>query len=221
MKYKDFYTNIEEDYPEHWDIETFISLTSFSKRVAYCNEHLQRLASGSSRIAYKIDDEKVLKLAKNKKGIAQNEVEADGFVQKAYDSIVAKVFNVDQNRLWLEMELAKKITPARFEHLLGFSIDYLSYYLRIFEMENNPSKFNAKYYINSLKSRIPADVKDLLDNSEFVNSITSLMVDMDMPAGDLGRISSYGEVVRNGNPTVVIIDLGLTNRVYSDFYSGS
>ena len=66
---------IEEDYPSSFDMERFKSLTSFNARIKYCEEHLQRLGSGSSRIVYKIDDKKVLKLAKNKKGISQNGTE--------------------------------------------------------------------------------------------------------------------------------------------------
>jgi glutamyl-tRNA synthetase len=34
----------------------------------------------------------------------------------------------------------------------------------------------------------------------------------------IDRISSYGEVIRNGKPTVVIIDMGLSKSVWNDFY---
>ena len=44
-------------------MKVFKSLPSFAARVRYCNEKLQRISSGSARIVYKIDDEKVLKLA--------------------------------------------------------------------------------------------------------------------------------------------------------------
>jgi mRNA-degrading endonuclease RelE of RelBE toxin-antitoxin system len=66
--------NLLEDYPTSWSIEEFKKLNSFNARIKYCNQHLTRISSGSSRVVYKIDDEKVLKLAKNKKGLAQNEV---------------------------------------------------------------------------------------------------------------------------------------------------
>jgi len=46
--------DLDEDYPTSWSIEEFKKLTSFSARVNYCNQHLQRLSSGSSRIVYKI-----------------------------------------------------------------------------------------------------------------------------------------------------------------------
>ena len=65
------------DSTQAFNIEEFSKLHSFQKRVQYCNERLQRLGAGSSRIAYKLNEERVLKIAKNSKGIAQNEKEAD------------------------------------------------------------------------------------------------------------------------------------------------
>jgi predicted GNAT family acetyltransferase len=202
-------TFISEDYPPNWNIETFKSIKSFSKRVAYCNQNLQRLASGSSRIAYKIDEEKVLKLAKNKKGIAQNSVERDWYVQQSYGNIVAKVYDVDENDLWLEMELAKKLTPSRFKALVGEHVDDVGDYLLNRDDENNG------------KRRVRAEdpiVKLVLDKNEWVQQIYSLCREVDLQPGDFGRISSYGEVIRDNKPAVVIIDLGLSKSVWNDFY---
>lgn len=215
MNYIDFYKDLKEDYPPGWDIEKFKTLKSFSQRVKYCNEHLQKMSQGSSRIVYKIDEEKVLKLAKNKKGIAQNEVESDGFLLRSYADIIAKVFNVDENRLWLEMELAKKLTPSRFKALTGFSIKSLNDYLLWINFQTHPHPYmKSDYY----KERILKPELEVIENSEFVNDITGMIADMDMPVGDLGRLSSYGEVIRDGNPKVVIIDAGLNRRVFQDFY---
>ena len=129
-QYKEFFKDdLDEQYPPTWDIDTFKSLTSFSQRIKYCNQNLKRLASGSARIAYQIDDEKVLKLAKNKKGIAQNSVERDWYVQQSYGDVVAKIFDVDENDLWLEMELAKKLTPSAFIRIVGEPVDVVGKYL--------------------------------------------------------------------------------------------
>jgi mRNA-degrading endonuclease RelE of RelBE toxin-antitoxin system len=65
---------IDEDYPTNWNFDEFKALTSFNKRALYCNNNLQRISSGSARIVYKIDNDKVLKLAKNAKGLDQNEM---------------------------------------------------------------------------------------------------------------------------------------------------
>ena len=78
------HSDISEEYPESWNIEDFKKLTSFNARVKYCEEKLRRISSGSSRIVYKIDDQKVLKLAKNKKGIAQNNQEITWEIGRAH-----------------------------------------------------------------------------------------------------------------------------------------
>ena len=54
--------DVEEEYPATWNVEEFKNLKSFNQRVQYCETNLTRIASGSSRIVYKIDDTKVLNL---------------------------------------------------------------------------------------------------------------------------------------------------------------
>jgi hypothetical protein len=61
-------TLTEMAYPTNFSLEEFSQIRSFKGRVDYCEQRLQRLGSGSSRIAYKVDDEKCLKIAKNQKG---------------------------------------------------------------------------------------------------------------------------------------------------------
>lgn len=209
MNYRQFFPELQEDYPPSWNIETFKSLKSFSKRVAYCNQNLQRLASGSSRIAYKIDEEKVLKLAKNKKGIAQNSVERDWYIQQSYGNVVAKIYDVDENDLWLEMELAKKLTPTRFKSLVGEDVQDVGAYLRVKDLEDNGD--------NAL-NRMNDEFRKLLDANEWIQQVYTLCREVDLHVGDFDRISSYGEVVRDNKPAVVIIDLGLSKSVWNDFY---
>ena len=106
----------EMAYPTNFSLNEFINLNSYAKRIKYCQEKLKRISSGSSRIVYQIDNEKVLKIAKNKKGIAQNIAEND-YVIQTHD-IVAKVFEADNNGLFNEMELANKVNPTIFKKIL-------------------------------------------------------------------------------------------------------
>ena len=67
----------EAVYPESFDLETFKKIPTFKGRTQYVAERLPKLGAGSSRIVYKIDDGTVLKLAKNQKGLAQNNLEIE------------------------------------------------------------------------------------------------------------------------------------------------
>ena len=90
------------------------------------------------------------------------------------------------------MELAKKITfPKRFEQLVGTTVQELEQWLR--------SKRGLVMW---------GKFTDLGEN-EFAEDLWNFIEDYDYPVpGDFGRLSSYGEVLRDGKPTVVVIDFG-------------
>jgi hypothetical protein len=197
--------DLDEDYPVSWSIDEFKKLTSFSARVNYCNQHLQRLSSGSSRIVYKIDDNKDLKLAKNKKGIAQNETEIDFGNDSYVNDVVAKIFDHDENNLWVEMELAKKVTPSIFKNIVGVTFEN---YCHIIKYRNSIS-VDFGFTVSK-----PENYNDIWEN-EFVYNMMDFMVNYELPWGDLCRLSSYGLV---GNNRIVLIDYGLTSDVYDTYY---
>lgn len=201
----------EMAYPSSFDMTHFKSIPSFRGRLEYANTHLKKLGSGSARTIFQIDNEKVLKLAKNKKGIAQNEVESDFYLQH-YDC-VARVYDREENNQWIEMELPKKVSSKRFKQLLRFSVDDVWNYLY-----NLKIKYNLK---GKNRYDVMRDIPNIeeLEESNFIQELQDMVLSFDlMVPGDFGRESTYGEVIRNGEPTIVIIDFGLTNTVYDDFY---
>ncbi len=196
----------EADYPENFNMETFKSLNSFKDREQYLNNTLRRIASGTGRIVYQIDPKTVIKLAKNNKGVAQNETESEIGSESYFSHIVANVLDSHPKYLWLESQLAQKLTPNKFKAIAGYSIDDLGKWLKNFELENK----GRKPIFTQDKS-----IVDLISNSELANHIFELMQNYDLPAGDLARISSYGEI----NGEIVITDYGLNGSTYKDFYA--
>ena len=53
---------------------------------------------------------------------------------------------------------------------------------------------------------------------EFCYDIFNYIGNYDIQFQDLLRLNSYGIVNRNGEEKIVIIDYGLTNKVYSNYY---
>jgi hypothetical protein len=206
---------ITEEYPATWNKEEFEKITSFAGKLKYAATHLPKIASGSGRAVFKIDDSKVLKIAKNKKGLAQNNVESESYLQN-YD-ITARTFDSGDivqyiGPFWIEMELAKKVGKKRFEELTGITMDELHAHL----IYNSTRR---KY--NVAPPRTPEDAAYLekIQNNEFVIDLTGLMADYDFPdIGDMTRLSTYGEVIRDGKPKIVLVDYGLTKTVWDDFY---
>lgn len=199
---------MSEYYPQSFSFDEFKDISSYAGKLKYADRNLQKIKSGSGRTAYKVDDEKVLKVAKNEKGLAQNREESEGHKQN-YD-IIAKVFEVDNDDYWVEMELAKKLTPNRFKEITGISIKDLSLYFFYLRM----NQINSR---NSYGEKIE-NFENTYEDNDFFNSLKEFVFDYDFHTGDLGRISSYGEVSRDGSPKVVLIDFGLSKSVYDDYY---
>lgn len=201
---------LEEDYPSSWDVEEFKKLSSFNARIKYCEEHLQRISSGSARIAYKIDDQKVLKLAKNKKGLAQNNVEITQSGYGDIDGVVAQVFEHDEDNLWLEMELARKVKKSDFKRITGFDFDDYAAAINNVGVEHSRRGY---------KMQIDEDLFQEMWEDEFTSEMFDYIVGYKVPTGDLMKLSTYGVVKRDWGDSIVIIDYGLDKDVLSSHYS--
>lgn len=206
-------SDLLEDYPASFDMEVFKSLKSHAGRNRYAQEHLQRLSSGSSRIVYKIDDEKVLKLAKNEKGVAQNEVEIEYGQYSDIEDVVARIFDYDEvGNLWVEMELARKVKASDFKNIVGYNFADIQKAIHNYGVDSGNVRRSFKHDIN----------KELVDDmweNEFMYELFSYIGNYGVPTGDLTRLNSYGVVKRNGQDKIVLIDYGLTHDVYSSYYS--
>jgi hypothetical protein len=208
--------NLREAYPSNFSLETFKKISSFKRKYEYCNERLPYIASGSSRWVFKVDDEKCLKIAKNKKGLAQNEAEydigSDGYFSKL--SIFAPIYDVDydpkvdntQPFFWIEMRLAKKCTASEFFKIEKISFDEFSWLLR-----NEFGKHNFNILIDSQKKR----AEEWKEHSEFWHDLCDYIHNQDdLPIGDLTRIQNYGIIDNH----IVLIDYGLTRQVFEKYY---
>jgi hypothetical protein len=189
----------------------FLNIKSFASRIQYANEHLSRIGSGSGRIVYDIDGQKVLKLAKNQKGIAQNEAEANIGYYRDTQHIVTIIYDNADDDSWLIAEKVKKVGEKRIKELTGIpSLSDLFYYLRNYESENRGGRpiFGQD-----------ENIKNQLDNNEFVIDLIDFVANYSINVGDLSRPSSYGEVLHDGQPTIVLTDYGLNDEVYDTHYS--
>lgn len=201
---------VTEDYPLSFKQDEFAKLRTFAERIRYCTQHLEKIAAGSGRIVFKIDDKMALKLAKNPKGVAQNLQEAQIGGDHYFQGIVAIVFNSDQQDQWVESELATKLKPTRFKQLTGVEMLHLNMYLINRESENNRGGKEIFH--------IDPQIEEPMHDNQFVADVVELMHNYALNAGDLGRLSSYGEVSRDGQPTVVVTDYGLSDEIYKEFY---
>lgn len=197
---------IDEAYPEVFDRRAFHDLRNFTQRIKYCREHLTYLAQGSSRIVFAIDDEKVLKLAKNAKGIVQNEGEGMQDMQRDYGDLVAKIFDSHPLDLWIEMEKAVKISVSKFKQITGIAFNDMGVYLS--DLLNNN-------YHRSLDSQ----KKIFMDDNEFMQEVTQLVGNYELLPGDIAKIDSWGVVKRDGRELAVLVDFGISKSAFQTHYT--
>lgn len=205
----------EMAYPSTFNIEEFMSLPSFAKRVEYCNKRLKFLGQGSSRRVYMIDNEKCLKLARNKKGIGQNEAENDGYLQQL--NLCPKIYKSDNKGLWIEAQLAKKAKESDFKRLLGYDwnifCSWIEYTANLYTKRSlYRGENDALFKSDEFESWV-------YDNDNVFARINQYMTDFALESyGDLQRISSWGIVSENGQERLVLVDAGLSDSVGRDYY---
>jgi len=203
---------LDEDYPIGFDLNKFKEIKTHTGKIEYAEQYLGKpLGQGSSRIVYKVDDTKVLKLARNKKGLAQNSAETDW--HQFNIPILAKIFDFDDNDLWVEMELARKAKLSDFKKILNVNFKLLMSYLTYKENLIKRGKKLAELY-----SYIPQEQIDYLDEIEEISDLVEFMVDSNSPVGDLSKLNSWGVVKRDGQEKLVLVDYGLTEETYKCYY---
>lgn len=207
----------EMAYPSTFNIEVFNNIRTFKGRKEYCDQRLQKIASGSSRIVYKIDDDKCLKLAKNTKGIAQNDVEIyNSFIR---DYLGAEIYNYSENGEWLEMQLARKAKKSDFKRITGYTFDTISQYIAHCYNEYGRGTMYCDEQLAKLFNKWWREGTDEFYDSIFGDLYEYLLNSTLETVGDLQRISSWGIVIdENGEDRLVIIDYGLDDEVWRNYY---
>lgn len=207
----------EMAYPVSFNMAEFKTLTTFAERIRYCQTRLQRISSGSARIVYKIDNEKVLKLAKSRKGIAQNEAEGGDYYKNSIGCF-AEIYDVDDNYLWIEMQLARKAKLSDFKRLTGYDFAVMCQW--IYDCRSRYSRGGYGYdksYDSIFNSE---EFKKGLENYSIFAEIEEYLCNYQLETvGDLTRLNSWGVVNDEyGQEKLVIIDSGLTDDVWADYY---
>lgn len=207
----------EANYPQEFSLNTFKTLDYFKDRINYCEKYLSRIGAGSSRMVFKIDDNTCLKIAINKKGLVQNLTESDKNLQTM--DLFTKVYDFDEDGMWIEAELAKRAKPSDFKRLTGYDYETMKQWINY---------CHKSYSLSMWAVRIPDNYMELFNSKEWEDNyeygifadIRKYMQDYMIDAiGDLRRISSWGIVNRNNKEQLVIIDSGLSDEIYNDYYT--
>ena len=212
----------EAPLPADWDASQYSPGSTFKQRLGYALERAKRIGSGSSRIATDIEYEgrpTVLKIAKNRMGLAQNNVEVD-ILDDGYASqlgILIPMIDYDkQNRepTWIHTELAQKATEKQLAELMG--VDSLNEIVQLATAMSGKSKlYNYQQLIAHMKKKGKSE-EQIDTANEYANKLVDLSSSYEVELGDLNRKANWG--LYQGKP--VIIDAGANSNFFTQFFPG-
>jgi hypothetical protein len=210
-KYMKLNTLLETPLPDNWDKNVYKQNVSFAQRIKYAKQQAAQIGAGSSRVAFIIDYQgrpTVLKVAKNKKGIAQNEVEIQALSDwyLAGMGIMIPMIDYDEENneaTWLHVEKADKITPSQFKKFFGGTPQQLVGYAE------NKLKTTGRRRGNGFW-----DVGTITEDNEYVQAFMDYVMNYEPMLGDYNRLANWG--VFDGHP--VIIDVGLDKDTFYTYY---
>ena len=212
-QYKLIKNKLNEAADNQFSTEELSNLRTFKERYNYCVEHLGKpQGKGSSRVCFQIDDEKILKLAWNSKGVAQNSNENDYYLDSI--GIVPHIYDSDDNGLWVISEFVLPARQRDFKECLGLTFyDFVKFIRSSYVWRFSKSKsgyYNG--YIYSLD-----EYNDMCENED-LQSFDEYIGNYEPPLGDLTRLCNYGMTMRNGSPTIVLLDAGLSQETWDNYY---
>ena len=182
---------VEAPLPPDWDPSAMQQRnTSFKSRLQYALDRAKKIGTGSSRVATVIDYEgrpTVLKIAKNIKGLAQNNVEADilsdGYARQL--NILIPIIDYDeQNRepSWIHTEMATKATEKQLCNII--KCDNLSQLINMAWAITGKKKYVGNYesYASHLRERGKSE-EDIDTMTEYANTLADLNSNFDVEFG--------------------------------------
>lgn len=204
----------EAPLPDDWDKEVYNEKISFAQRVRYAQERARKLGAGSARVAFEIEYQgrlTVLKVAKNRKGAAQNEVESqmlEDWHLKSYDIVIPLIDYDEENSYptWIHTERARKANDSDFKRFCGGTLEEVC----IAALYYSGQAYQYWFAKNVKEEDLKVD-----SENDTVQGLIQIFGNYGMPAGDIMRLSSWG-IYKNAP---VLVDVGLSQDVYRDHYS--
>ena len=170
----------------------------------YCVKMLgDPIGDGSSRAVFQIDDTRVLKLATNMKGVAQNKAEVMVYQQAPDKNFMPIVYNDSDMEDYFYI-ISEYVLPANeedFEKVLGIPFGTL---VKIISDNNRGVT-------------VSEDEKYLQKANDLLQYFTA-MSKIGVNIHDWFNIGNWGLTMRNGKPTMVTLDNGFTQDVANNFY---
>jgi hypothetical protein len=180
---------------------------TIQKLTKYADLHLSLINFGSSRRVYELDNDRVLKVAYNEAGIAQNFMEAKIQNDSEY---FADVYDMHPGALWIVAEKIGEIDPNTFEVITGISQSLM---IRI--NQNLDTRLGVVRITPEIARELSHRFNIGQKGIKFLNDISKLRGKFDLIFGDTFNPKHWGI---NADGKIKLYDFGLDSSVYDNFY---
>ena len=185
---------------EKFDMKTFESLQNLEEMSKYADRFLDLAGEGSSRLVYIYDSKKVIKVAKNAKGIEQN-IEEDKISKDSQaKAVVANVFRVDPRHRFIVSELVKPIIT---------NDDLKNYFEKI-----TGASFGELANVVMKLERRPETIDEI--RNEWIKSAAHVSFAYGLLPSDVLVVDHWG---KTADGRMVMLDYGATKEMWEKFYS--
>lgn len=185
----------------------------------YASKYLDFLGKGTSRATYLLSSRKVLKVAMNEKGIAQNEAEVDIYnTLPAARPVITKVFRYDPDYKWVISELVKPLHGEHGDYANEFGSRYGIHFEEFADalaaaMKRPGSEADHFRHVIDDYSTGPGD--DYSDYFSFFNDVLKTVKSGKLKMEDVTWHEHWGFTPDN---RIVILDYGFTEDVESKLF---
>ena len=196
----------------NFNTEDFKNIKSFKNRLLYCKQKLGKpIGNGSSRIVWNINNNIILKLAKNKKGLEQNRTECN----QPINELFTKIYEYDNiNYQWIIAEKAYKLTEDLTEQILKIPYDIFEDFC-IATWMSKPEYKDKPFY-----RELPKQYQKLLSNKKLKQWYNFILNNNNIYSiAELINPYNLGVVIRKNKPYIVIIDSGFDENVAKNQYN--
>ncbi len=226
-----------------WDFEYFkkkIKSRDWEKKreaILYARNKLNELGFGSSRITFLLPNNKVLKIAYNSAGIAQNKQELEIFKNP---SIAQKYINFihewDKGKNWLITERVEPYNKESFSEKIGITNELYESILKDIEKNKLKDLEELKqFYMKDIKNRKALNrilkgsevmIENIQKKLDAINEIGknkekySILIQLInlLQRGLLSADLHYSHFGKTANDEIKLYDYGYSDKVWKKFY---
>jgi predicted ABC-type ATPase len=180
--------------------------------------NLKVVGTGSSRLVFDLKNNRVVKIARNNKGIEQNKLEASAGRDPQVERILASVWEFADDFSWV---VADKVEPledgdgARAEKIVGISWNELRDLVNAGANREN-AVTSVEGGETKTKKSVEKGTAGCLKGDSFLSSVDYFMTRYEgLLPGDIAKLSSWG-VTEQG--CLVLLDYGITIKKFRELY---